>query len=298
MNKLEKIETFIVLAECRSFTEAARRLYCSQPTISHHIQQLEQHFDTLLFHRSGKTIQLTEQGEILLQYAKKINSLIEEASVKMKKATREEHTLPIYVSNYIAGYYFSDILRQFHNISSRKFLEINAYSYDDLKRSLREGKTNFALMPIYPEDDYICNHCETYVLFEEELPLILPVGHPWTHRRVLYCRDLQNETILLPQSHYLQQYITDQLNRRQIKARFLQMSNFEIIKKAVKSQHGIAFLPYGAVEGDIKKGELLSRPVSTFRISRKNGFVVRKNIQLSQDEKVFCKNAEQYLKSV
>jgi DNA-binding transcriptional LysR family regulator len=86
-----------------------RRLYCSQPTVSHHIQQLEQHFDTVLYHRSGRTIHLTEQGEILLQYAKKITSLIEEASVKMKTAYRQKHTLSIYVSNYIAGYFFAGI---------------------------------------------------------------------------------------------------------------------------------------------------------------------------------------------
>lgn len=50
----KKIETFLVLAQCRSFMETAKRLYCSQPTISNHIQQLEEQFQCKLFHRSGK----------------------------------------------------------------------------------------------------------------------------------------------------------------------------------------------------------------------------------------------------
>ena len=39
---LDKMKMFIVLAECLSFTETARRMFCSQPTISHQIQQLEE----------------------------------------------------------------------------------------------------------------------------------------------------------------------------------------------------------------------------------------------------------------
>jgi hypothetical protein len=63
---LEKFVTFIVLVDCGSFTETAKKLYCSQPTISNHIQQLEELFDTTLFRRSGKNVYLTRQGEILL----------------------------------------------------------------------------------------------------------------------------------------------------------------------------------------------------------------------------------------
>lgn len=45
---LEKMKSFVVLSESASFTEAAKRLFCSQPTISNHIHQLEQYFNTKL----------------------------------------------------------------------------------------------------------------------------------------------------------------------------------------------------------------------------------------------------------
>lgn len=113
---LDKIETFIVLSDCKSFTDTAKRLYCSQPTISNHIQQLEELFNATLFHRSGKTVQLTKQGEVLLEYAKQITRLIEDASLQMKNISRQDSNLSIYVSNYIAGYFFSDILQHFHHV--------------------------------------------------------------------------------------------------------------------------------------------------------------------------------------
>ncbi|MEE1131872.1 MAG: LysR family transcriptional regulator, partial [Caryophanon sp.] len=36
----DRYKTFMILAECKSFTETAKRLFCSQPTVSQHIQQL------------------------------------------------------------------------------------------------------------------------------------------------------------------------------------------------------------------------------------------------------------------
>ncbi|WP_419878124.1 LysR family transcriptional regulator [Brevibacillus centrosporus] len=298
MNTLEKMETFIVLAECSSFTEAAKRLYCSQPTISHHIQQLEQQFSSQLFFRSGKQVELTKQGEVLLQYAKQITNLVDEASIQLKRVSQQEQVLSVYVSNYIAGYYFSDILNQFHTISPQRPLEINSYCYSDLIRCFQEGRTQYALMPIYPEDDYIRKNFETSVLFEEELLLVLPADHSCANRRLLYARDLQNETVLLPKSEYLQQYVMEHLESRQVKARFLQMSNFEMIKQAVKSHHGIAFLPHGAVKEEIRRGELVYKPISSIQIKRQNGFVFRKNAKLTQEDRIFCQNVEHYLRSV
>jgi DNA-binding transcriptional LysR family regulator len=297
LKTLEKIETFIALADCSSFTETAKRLYCSQPTISNHIQHLEELFKTTLFHRNGKNVQLTKQGEILLEYAKQITLLVEEAAIKIKHASQQDTILSVYVSNYIAGYFFSDILNHFHAEFPKQLLEIYTHCYDDLVRSLREGRTNVAFMPIYEEDEYIRSQYDITVLFEDDFPLILPVDHAWSNRKVIYCRDLHNETILLPQSPYLQQYITGQMEKQHVKARFLQMSNFEMIKQAVKSQLGIAFLPYTTVVNDIKNGEIDARSVASLNLKRTNGFAVRKNTKLTKAEIAFCQDVERYFQS-
>lgn len=295
---LDKIETFITLADCLSFTETAKRLYCSQPTITTQIQQLEEQFQAILFLRLGKKIELTKQGEVLLEYAKKMTSLVEEATVKIKTADQKNAILSVYVSNYIATYFFTDILKEFHKAFPNQFLEVNSYCYDDLKRSLMEGKANFALMPIYHEDDYVRLNCDITILFEEEFRLVVPANHHWTKRKQLYSRDLNNQTVLIPQSQYLNQYISGNMAKLGIKARFLQMSNFEMIKQAVRSQHGIAFLPAESVKEDISKGELVSVEVASLRFSRQNGFVKRKNGQLTESEGIFFQEVSRYVGKV
>ena len=53
MIDLARLETFIFAAEHLSFSEAARHLHVTQPTISHHIKALEADMDVKLFDRSG-----------------------------------------------------------------------------------------------------------------------------------------------------------------------------------------------------------------------------------------------------
>jgi DNA-binding transcriptional LysR family regulator len=297
LKTMERMSTFIALVECGSFTEAAKRLFCSQSTISHHIQQLEEHFKVTLFNRSGKRVELTKQGEILLGYAKQVNQLMDMATLNLRSSIQqEEHVLPVYVSNYLALYYFPELMIHYRITFPQQHMEIYSYCYEDLKKSLVERRTNWAIMPIYPEDEYIQSEFDVSVMIEDEFKLVFPKAHPWNSRKVLYARDLINQTILLPQSMYIGKYIVDQLIHHKVKVRYLQMSNFEVIKQAVKSGLGISFLPYAAVRDEVDLGELDIRSVSSLEIKRQNGFVVRKSAKLTESEKNLCNTIESYFK--
>lgn len=66
---LNQVEAFVHVAKTQSFSQAARRLYVSQPTVSAHIKALECELETQLFIRSTKDVVLSEAGELFYQYA-------------------------------------------------------------------------------------------------------------------------------------------------------------------------------------------------------------------------------------
>lgn len=59
---LQALEALIQVADCSSFTEAARQLHLTQSAISRQIQQLEEHYGVALFDRTSRKVALTEQG--------------------------------------------------------------------------------------------------------------------------------------------------------------------------------------------------------------------------------------------
>lgn len=288
----------MVLAECRSFTETSQRLYCSQPTVSQHINSLEEDFGCKLLHRKGKNVVLTKQGSILVDYARRISKLMEDVTLEVQKVDDLQHVLSIYVSNYFAKYYLPQILPIYLQGGHQNLYELNGFCYADLKRCLQEEETQFAIMPIYSNDTAFKNDFETTVLFEEELLLVVPANHRYSSRKVLYCRDLHNEIILLPNSYYLQQMIIEQLRDRDVKVNYLQMSNFELMLGGIKSGIGIAFLPRSVVENEVVGKGLSVIQVSSFHITRKNGLVIRKNALLSEEESSFIQVVKEYFKII
>ena len=55
---IKQLEVFVAVSKYKSFSKAARELFLTQPTVSSHIQNLENELQTVLLNRSNKTITL------------------------------------------------------------------------------------------------------------------------------------------------------------------------------------------------------------------------------------------------
>ena len=79
MLDIHQLEIYVKVAELKSFSKAAQTIYLTQPTISQHMNALENYLGTKLFDRLGKEVVLTKAGEVLYGYAKQITGLRREA---------------------------------------------------------------------------------------------------------------------------------------------------------------------------------------------------------------------------
>lgn len=70
-----QLEVFVGIVKHGSFTRAANALYLTQPTVSTHIDLLEEELGVLLFERQGREVLLTEAGRLFYPYAADILSL-------------------------------------------------------------------------------------------------------------------------------------------------------------------------------------------------------------------------------
>lgn len=78
---LDQLRTFAIIADCGSFTEAARRVYKTQSAVSMQIKRLEERLGESLLVRDGRSISLTRAGDALYHHARRmleINAEIED----------------------------------------------------------------------------------------------------------------------------------------------------------------------------------------------------------------------------
>jgi DNA-binding transcriptional LysR family regulator len=72
VDKIQNIKTFLRVAEMRSFTKAAESLGLPKASVSVHIQQLENELGTRLFHRTTRSVQLTQDGSAFYERGKDV----------------------------------------------------------------------------------------------------------------------------------------------------------------------------------------------------------------------------------
>lgn len=72
---IKQLKYFLVVAEERQITSAAKKLYIAQPPLSYQLKQLEKEVGVQLFVRTAHGIELTEEGKVFQKYAKKIVAL-------------------------------------------------------------------------------------------------------------------------------------------------------------------------------------------------------------------------------
>ena len=66
---LKQLEAFVKVAETKSFSEAAKQLFLTQPTISAHVSALEKELNTCFLIRNTRGVELSESGKELYAYA-------------------------------------------------------------------------------------------------------------------------------------------------------------------------------------------------------------------------------------
>jgi DNA-binding transcriptional LysR family regulator len=88
--EFKQLEMFLAVAEERSISRAATKVFRTQPAVSMALARLEEELGSFLFHRTReRRFQLTRVGEVLHEYAKRMLALRDEAAEIVSKGTVE-----------------------------------------------------------------------------------------------------------------------------------------------------------------------------------------------------------------
>ena len=95
------IKTFIMLSKLKNFTRTAERMYVAQSTVTNRIAELENETGQKLFVRRQGGVELTEEGQLFLSYALRINDLEESFIQEVNSAARYEKKLRVGAINAV-----------------------------------------------------------------------------------------------------------------------------------------------------------------------------------------------------
>lgn len=165
---IRQLEAFASTARHRSFSEAAKELYLSQPTVSAHIRALEQELHVRLINRTTKGFELTGNGRRLFAYAQRILELREKALHEI--SAERSGILQIGASSVPGIHILPDMLGEFHRLSPNLQFRLHISDSIDVIRRVTEGSLELGLVGTRTKNP----SCVFQPLFTDELVLILP----------------------------------------------------------------------------------------------------------------------------
>ncbi|MEU2561195.1 LysR substrate-binding domain-containing protein [Streptomyces longispororuber] len=146
-----QLRTFLAVAQTLSFTQAARRLGVRQSTVSQHVRRLEDAAGRALFSRDTHRVELTEDGEAMLGFARSILEAHERAAAHFAGA-RLGGRLRFGASEDFVLTRLTDILESFRRGHPEVDLELTVELSGTLHERLDAGKLDLVLAKRRPED--------------------------------------------------------------------------------------------------------------------------------------------------
>lgn len=263
----DHLRTFVAVAKKESFSEAAKALYVSQPTVTAQIKSLEEELNTKLFIRTKKSVDITAAGKVLFHYAEEILNLCTQAQNEIasledvlwgtlyvaSSLTVGESVLPVIMHDFTKEH--PSIQLKTEIINSSQIVDMVRHS--EIEVGLIEVDIHNPRLAIEPfMDDELVLFTDKNMPLPEDgyvsmsdfkaLPLIMREEGSGT--RTVF------ESGLASRGHYL-----DDCNV------VLEIGNTESIKTAVEAGLGVSILSKNTVRKEVESGLF-----KTFRLENLN----------------------------
>lgn len=147
------LRTFLAVAQTLSFTGAARRLGLRQSTVSQHVRRLEDATGRQLFSRDTHSVELTEDGEAMLGFARRILAVHEQATAFFT-GTRLRGRLRFGASEDFVATRLPEILEGFRYDHPEVDLELTVELSGVLHEQLAAGRLDLVLAKRRPQDPH------------------------------------------------------------------------------------------------------------------------------------------------
>jgi len=294
--ELTQLEFFIKVVEEGTFSKAAERVFRTQPAVSIAIKRLEEEIGAPLFERSQKAPELTELGEVVYDYAKRILTLRDqtlEAVAELKSLERGR--VRIGANESTSLYLLPHLILAYRAAHPNVRVEIFRHTSDRLPREVLDRNVDFALLAFEPVDSDL----ESFPVLRDELVLIMHPDHPLAKGDSVSVKELGNESFL---AHNVKT-----ASRRKVMEAFallrtplnitLELATVETIKRFVQLKMGISFVPRMCVADELERGTLASVPVKDLSYARTLWVTHRREMTFSHASEAFLEVLREHCKN-
>jgi len=285
--ELNQLETFLAVAEERSFSRAAVKLHRTQPAVSQVIRKLEASVGETLFDRAARDGSLTAAGVLLRDYALRLMALRREASSALDELkSLERGSLQLAANEYTCMYLLPVIdrfRREFPQVSVAVHRTLASRIPEELNlRTFELGMISFRPDPV---------QFRTIAVYADSLAFIVSPRHALAGRERVSITELGGELFVAHNvASPLRQKVIESFQRYRTPLNMaIELPTIEAIKRFVAMGNGVALVPHLTVARELEIDELVRVPVDELEVKRVLRMVHRRQTTLSYAARAFLR---------
>ena len=273
-----KMYTFLKVAEYLNFTKAAEALYMTQPAVSQQIKQLEEEVGVKVFIRNKNGLILTQQGEIVLKYARRQKALYEKMLLELKNSEKNFGPLRIGITHTAESNVTASALAKYSIENNGVKIMLTTDTINNLYDKLENYELDLAII-----DASVNNPKFSSLLLDTDyLMCVMSPDNPLSQRSAVTISDLKKEKMILRSAESATRKLFEEtlvFNGEDISFFdvILEVDNIATIKDLIRKDLGVSILPRSACLDEIRKGKIKALPIENFSMVRETRIVYNKD---------------------
>jgi DNA-binding transcriptional LysR family regulator len=267
---LWQLTIFCKVIEQRSFSKAGKLIHLSQPTVSSHIKDLENHFGCRLIDRLAKEAIPTKEGELLYQYALRMIALKDETETALIRFKGQvKGSLIVGGSTIPGGYIIPRLLPEFLKAYPDVYPALKVEDTGRILNSILIGELEVGVVGARSSD----RRLEQSVLIEDEMRLIVPAQHPWAAKVSVKIEALGRERFIIRESgsgtlRSIRERLAEKGQRLEDLKIVAELGSTEAVVQGVKSGVGLSIVSPIAVAEELRTGGLKALVIEDLELKR------------------------------
>lgn len=283
---LQQLKYIVTIAETGNITEAAKKLFISQPSLTNAVRELEREMQISIFNRTNRGVAISNEGDVFLSYARQV---LEQANLLEERFLNVQERKPqfsVSCQHYsFAVEAFVDIIKEFD--AKRYEFTLRETKTHEIIEDVSRLKSEIGVLYVSSKNEEVImkmihqNNLKFEELFVEKPHVFICYRHPLAEKSALTLEDLEEYPyISFEQGEYNSFYFSEE-----ILSTLDRQKNVKVSDRATLSNLMIGLNGYTVSSGRISKelnGEsIIARPLLVDEYM-KIGTITQKNVSLSR----------------
>ncbi|HHY81161.1 MAG TPA: LysR family transcriptional regulator [Clostridiales bacterium] len=264
-----RLYTLLEVVKYNSYTRAAEHLSLTQPAVTQHIKQLEKELNIKIFNRVGKEIKPTNEGNIVIQYARRNIALYEKMKQSILDLQRHVRRLTVGITHTAESNAVAEVLGRYSSKNPGTTITIISDSINNLYNMLKNYEIDLAVVEGKIQDTSI----NSLLLDTDSIMLVVSNNNPLAKKSMVTINELKKQPLILrsPSSGTRNLFAAHLESKNMSLDDFnviLEVDNIATIKDLIRRDIGVSVLARSACLDELKKGKITVLPIENLSMVR------------------------------